>query len=1046
MCKRGLVLLLLVALWLAGPASAGLIGWWTFEDPANLGADSSGKGNNGTVAGDATFSPDASRGSGALLLDGTDDFINVGLGKNNMLADWTSNLTIAAWIKPDDLQRQWNCFFGHTTQNNGVKFELMSGNFRFTTLGVMDYDLAVSLTTGEWSHVAVTFNEPGNLAIFYANGQETGEVRGGSPAAKATGNYNVGYGGYWEPEQFQGLLDDVRIYDKALTAAQISDLYNDIEPSFAKAEKPSPADGATGVTMPLLQWSPGENAKLHSVFLGTSAELTAADQIAARQPFAMVYVMKGLLPATTYYWRVDEIEADGVTTHTGDVWTFTTAPLTAYNPNPRSGDKWVATDATLTWVPGQAAMSHDMYFGTDKGAVANRDAGTSKGKLTTATYSPEGLNQGATYYWVVDEITSAGTNAGAVWSFTTTTGGGGVKGEYFNGMTATGLPALTRIDPVIDFSWGDPGGPGAPIGVDNFSARWTADLEIAVADTYTFITNTDDGARLWLNDKQIVNQWVDQGTTDAPSKPIALELGIYPLRMEYYENTGGAVARLFWQTPTMARQIIPAGPLQPPVHARALYPASGDVNVPQDVTLMWSAGEKAVQHQVYFGDDANAVANATADSSGIYKGQQALDATSFSPGSLEWNKTYYWRIDEVNDASAESPWKGSVWSFTTADFIVVDDFESYNDEADKGTRIYETWIDGLTNLTTSTVGNWDPPFAEQTIVHSGKQSMPMDYNNINSPYYAEAEREFSPLQNWTVGEVTDLSLWVRGNAAPFVEDPAGTYKISANSIDVWGTADNFRFVYKTLNGDGSISGKVISMTDTTSTWAKAGVMIRESLSADSSYAFMFPTPDGRRAFQDRPLTAANAISAHSATGQVTLPFWVKVERKGNQLTGYYSTDGKNWTTQPSNENTGTDASANPQTIFMTGSVRIGLAVASNNTQGGTCFATFSDVVTSGSVSGQFQVADIGSISPGNDPATLYVAVEDSSGKVAVISNPDTSAVNVLQWTEWKIPLSDLAGVNLAKVKKLVIGVGDRNNPAADGNGRIFIDDIRVVKP
>jgi hypothetical protein len=123
-----------------------------------------------------------------------------------------------------------------------------------------------------------------------------------------------------------------------------------------------------------------------------------------------------------------------------------------------------------------------------------------------------------------------------------------------------------------------------------------------------------------------------------------------------------------------------------------------------------------------------------------------------------------------------------------------------------------------------------------------------------------------------------------------------------------------------------------------------------------------------------------------------------------------------------------------------------LAVASNNAQGGTCFAEFSDVVATGSVSGQFQVADIGTISPGNDPAALYVAVEDSSGKVAVVTNPDTGLVNVLEWTEWKIPLSDLAGVNLSKVKKMYIGVGDRKNPVQDGGGRIYIDDIRVTKP
>jgi hypothetical protein len=75
---------------------------------------------------------------------------------------------------------------------------------------------------------------------------------------------------------------------------------------------------------------------------------------------------------------------------------------------------------------------------------------------------------------------------------------------------------------------------------------------------------------------------------------------------------------------------------------------------------------------------------------------------------------------------------------------------------------------------------------------------------------------------------------------------------------------------------------------------------------------------------------------------------------------------------------------------------------------------------------------------------MYVAVQDSAGKVAVASDP--TLVNTSAWTEWKIPLSSFTGVNLAKVKKLYIGVGDRKNPAADGAGRIYIDDIRVTKP
>jgi hypothetical protein len=77
---------------------------------------------------------------------------------------------------------------------------------------------------------------------------------------------------------------------------------------------------------------------------------------------------------------------------------------------------------------------------------------------------------------------------------------------------------------------------------------------------------------------------------------------------------------------------------------------------------------------------------------------------------------------------------------------------------------------------------------------------------------------------------------------------------------------------------------------------------------------------------------------------------------------------------------------------------------------------------------------------------LYVAVQDSAGKAATVVHPDPAAVLTTTWTEWRIPLSSFAGVNPAQVKKLSLGVGDKKNPTADGTGRIFIDDIRVVRP
>jgi hypothetical protein len=129
---------------------------------------------------------------------------------------------------------------------------------------------------------------------------------------------------------------------------------------------------------------------------------------------------------------------------------------------------------------------------------------------------------------------------------------------------------------------------------------------------------------------------------------------------------------------------------------------------------------------------------------------------------------------------------------------------------------------------------------------------------------------------------------------------------------------------------------------------------------------------------------------------------------------------------------------------MTGSIYIGVVLTSHNAAAlGT--AQFTDIAATGGLSGQWQTTDIGIAQPGNSREDLYVAIQDSAGKVAVVANPDPAAVNATSWTEWKIPLSSFADANLAEVEKMYLGIGDRQDPAAGGSGRLFIDDLRLTK-
>ena len=139
----------------------------------------------------------------------------------------------------------------------------------------------------------------------------------------------------------------------------------------------------------------------------------------------------------------------------------------------------------------------------------------------------------------------------------------------------------------------------------------------------------------------------------------------------------------------------------------------------QHATLSWQAPEKITQYDVYFGTDRNAVASATVDTAGIYLGRQPN--ASLTPDVLAWNQTYYWRIDGV---TAGNIVKGTLWSFTTAGFAGIDDFESYAD-AD-GRWIYNTWLDGFggyVDLGGSTVGHLIDSAMEITYVQGGSQAL-----------------------------------------------------------------------------------------------------------------------------------------------------------------------------------------------------------------------------------------------------------------------------------------------------------------------------------
>ncbi|HRS13385.1 MAG TPA: discoidin domain-containing protein, partial [Sedimentisphaerales bacterium] len=187
-----------------------------------------------------------------------------------------------------------------------------------------------------------------------------------------------------------------------------------------------------------------------------------------------------------------------------------------------------------------------------------------------------------------------------------------------------------------------------------------------------------------------------------------------------------------------------------PAQAREPQPTDGATGVSVEAPLAWRAGREAASHQVYLGTDPESLAPAG-----------TVATSSYTPAGLNLGTTYYWRVDEVNEAEATSVWVGDLWSFTAQEYLVVDDFESYNDDLDAGTTIFDTWIDGWVNDTGSTVGHYNAPFAERSIVHGGRQSMPLFFDNTS---VATSEADFSLSADWSANGIRSLSLYFYGAA------------------------------------------------------------------------------------------------------------------------------------------------------------------------------------------------------------------------------------------------------------------------------------------
>jgi len=728
-------------------------------------------------------------------------------------------------------------------------------------------------------------------------------------------------------------------------------------------------------------------------------------------------------------------------------------PAYATVPSPSDGAVDVPREVTLAWNPGPSIVAHDVYFGTVFDDVNSATRANPLGVLvsqsqTATTYELAGpLALETTYYWRVDEIGAAPESAiikGGVWRFTTepfvypirnvTVAASGFQADYRpeNTINGSGLDADDLHSADQEDMWLVDSQQAGPVWIQYEFDRvyklqelwvWNYNVIFEAVIGYGFkdvtIEYSTDGAE-WtvLGDVQFAKAPASAGYAHNTTVDMAGIAAKY-VRLTPGSNWGGLVAQ--YGLSEVRFYYVPAHPRQP-------QPANGLTDVNPDVVLAWRTGREAASHEVYFGSDLDAVAGGTALI-------DTVEVARCDPGALDFGTTYYWKVVEVNEAASPSAWEGDLWSFSTKPHATVDDFESYTDDVDAGTTIFDTWLDGWVNETGSTVGYLNAPFAEKTIVHGGKQSMPLAYDNAGSPWYSETQRVFDAPQDWTVHGANTLIVHFQGRPSAFAELASGQIIMGAAGVDIWEAADEFRFAYKRLNGNGSIVARVERVVDT-DPWVKTGVMIRASLAPGAPFAAVYMTGSNGVRYQGRLAIneAATSDTSVATPEQIALrePAWIKLERSGSTFNGYYSTDGQNWTAM----------SWNPQTITMAADVYVGLAACSHSA-GVLTTVEFSGVQTTGNVSGGWTVETIGPAQPeGNSSDRLYVAVKDAAGKKKTVYHPSGEVATLLAgWNQWQISFDDLAGIDLGRVSAMDIGVGNLDNPAAGGAGLIYIDDI-----
>jgi hypothetical protein len=386
-------------------ADPGLVCWWEFDGNAE---DSSEYENHGVENGDPVYV--SGYHGQAIGLDGIDDHVICSLGQQET---WSA-YTVAMWVRTDTLgQDLYSSVFNNNSEGNDFQINVDDAdNYQYRGSA----NQAFGAVTTNWVHLAVTCD--GVETTLYFNG---GAVATIAAADTDFGQFAVGTNrntANW----FAGTIDDVRVYNRALSSEEIRALAPSGESLLLW-----PDDGAVlERTSVLLEWQRGlyaADTNGHEVFLSDDFEAVESGDPAASLGVTSneFYYVEELAGGRDYYWRVHDVnDLQAGSPWKSEIRSFTVPEATAWSPVPHDGARFMDLNVTLSWKTGMGGNENDVYFGDSQNDVSNGTGGTFLGRQAETTFNSTAELWDTAYYWRIDTVKTDGEVVGGpVWSFTT---------------------------------------------------------------------------------------------------------------------------------------------------------------------------------------------------------------------------------------------------------------------------------------------------------------------------------------------------------------------------------------------------------------------------------------------------------------------------------------------------------------------------------------------------------------------------------------------------------------------------------------------------